>query len=152
MTDAKPEGTDQIAAALSAAQASYKEAKKSKRGNYGQYADRADCWEAARAALKANGLAVFQGFVDEGPVVTDGLAWCVLETRVLHASGQELRSVLRKPYAVNMPIQQFKGMTTYMLRIGFNAATGITDGEDDDGQVAQDWGKARKKRPQPFKP
>ena len=92
-----------------------------------RYADLAAVWDDVRRALSPQGLAVAQTIVPGEP----GLA--VLETLLLHASGQWLRSHL--PLRLESDPRLLGGQITYMRRYALMALVGaVAGGEDDDAQ------------------
>ena len=103
------------------------------------YADLASVWEACRAALSSNGLAVTQTTkASDGTTVT-------LVTTLLHESGQWLRGELTmrpmKPDA-----QGVGSCITYQRRYALAALVGVAP-EDDDGEGAS--GRQTKPEPRP---
>lgn len=127
---AKSESIKELAAALVKVQADLKPAPKSSDNPFfgSKYADLTGCWEACRALLAANGLAVVQG--TNG---ADGLTVTV-ETTLLHVSGEWMSSSLTiKP---SKPDPQGIGSAiTYGRRYALSAMVGICT-DDDDGNAA----------------
>jgi hypothetical protein len=119
--------TDKIIPAFVAAQAAMEGAKKDSQNLHfkSRYADLESVMQACRAALKENGLAVFQTTDAEGRT---------LATRIYHTSGQGLESVT--PLIVGkQDMQGFGSAVTYARRYALMAALGIAP-EDDDGNEA----------------
>lgn len=127
-----------LAAALAKAQGAMCGAKKDsiatvvyKEGGTPQrraYADLASVWEAIRAPLSANGLAIMQltETVDRSSV-------CVV-TMLVHASGEFVRTRLMMP-VTKQDAQGFGSALTYARRYSLMAIAGIA-AEDDDGEDA----------------
>jgi hypothetical protein len=120
-----------LAAALAKAQGAMANAAKDKSNPHfkSRYADLASVWDACRDALSANGLAVVQlvSVADKASVA--------VETRLLHASGQSLSSMLALPVA--QPTAQGIGSAiTYARRYALAAMVGVAPDEDDDGNEA----------------
>ena len=125
----------ELAGALSAAQGVLTGAKSDSKNPHLRvsYASLTACWDACRAPLAANGLAVVQGLT-----VGDGSLTCT--TRLCHASGEWLEASL------TLPVQSSKGLTivqstgsvaTYARRYGLCAIVGIAPyGEDSDAHAA----------------
>ena len=120
---------NEIAKALAAAQGEIKNPKKGSENPHfkSRYADLADGLEAVRVALSDNRLSIVQSTEIVGDVL-------VLETRLVHASGQWFASfwpVCRFP---STP-QQMGSALTYARRYALFALVGIA-GDDDDGNAA----------------
>lgn len=127
----RSEQLNELAAALAKAQGKMDSASKDSSNPHFQskYASLASCWEACREPLSANGLAVVQRVKQAtGQVV-------VVETLLLHASGQWLKQDVRLP--VDKPTAQSVGSAiTYARRYGLTAMVGIAPDDDDDGNAA----------------
>ena len=121
---------NELAAALSKAQAKVKGASKDKQNPHfrNDYADLASVWDACRDAITSNGLSVVQTTEpSDGTVVT-------VHTTLLHASGQWLRGALTmKPQKVDP--QGIGSCITYARRYALAAIVGVAP-EDDDGDAA----------------
>ena len=121
-----------LAMALCLAQADIKDAKTNKKNAYigNSYADLTAVWQACRAALTKNDLAVVQRFKDDNRGTT------YLETLLIHTSGESISSELPL-----MNVKDWHSMgsaITYARRYSLCALVGIApDGEDDDGAAAQ---------------
>lgn len=130
----------ELAKALAAAQGQMENAKKdSKNPHFGSsYADLASVWDACRAALSSNGLAVVQTVAagDHGATVT-------VHTLLLHSSGQFIREALTLPVAQKTP-QGVGSAITYGRRYSLAALVGIAQ-EDDDGNAGS--GQQGKQQP-----
>lgn len=121
---------DQLALALSKAQAKIKTAEKDANNPHfnSRYADLASVWEACRDALTSEGLCVVQLPCGDGDRVG-------LTTTLLHASGQWMASTIfvsperKGPQAVGSVI-------TYLRRYALAAAAGVAP-DDDDGDSAE---------------
>lgn len=138
----------ELAKALAAAQGQMENAKKdSKNPHFGSsYADLASVWDACRAALSSNGLAVVQTVSagDHGASVT-------VHTLLLHSSGQFIREALTLPVAQKTP-QGVGSAITYGRRYSLAALVGIAQEEDDGNAGSGQQGKPqqrREERPQP---
>jgi hypothetical protein len=136
---------NELAAALAKAQgqmrAASKDAKNPHLGN--TYATLSSIIEAAKEPLSANGLAFSQ-------ILSQGDGGLVLETILMHASGQWLQSeVLVTAQAGNRgvnEVQQLGSSLTYYKRYALTALLGISiSEEDDDGNAAIQ--PARKQQP-----
>lgn len=136
------EKIDQIGAALVKAQASFPKIGKATKGQIGPreylYADLADILEAVRPALKDSGIAIAQS-----PNVIDGQP--VLETRLIHTSGQWIGAVYRM--SVQGTPQQVGSEITYARRYSLSAILGIAADEDDDGHGASQGNQTRATAP-----
>ena len=134
--------TDKLFAALSKAQAQFKDVKKDAKAEVKgvskksgreysmtySYATLPAVIEATRQALHDNELFVTQ------PIVQIKSGWAV-ETKVVHSSGQFQRSWL--PINVNQPPQALGSMLTYYRRYQLASVLGLAADEDDDAKVAQ---------------
>jgi hypothetical protein len=141
---------NELAAALAKAQgqmrAASKDAKNPHLGN--TYATLSSIIEAAKEPLSANGLAFSQ-------ILSQGDGGLVLETILMHASGQWLQSeVLVTAQAGNRgvnEVQQLGSSLTYYKRYALTAILGISiSEEDDDGNAASQ--PVRKQQPRQEKP
>lgn len=135
------EQIDQIAKALSAAQAQIKIAKKDSYNPHykSRYADLASVWEACREALTANGLAVIQSAntVDGGVRVSSMLA---------HTSGQWFADELIMPVGAGGP-QAVGAAIRYGRRYALEALAGVAPDEDD-AESAEGRAKVAEDMPQ----
>lgn len=132
---------DQIAAALSKAQAAMQAAKKDSANPHfnSRYSSLAEVWDAIREPLTRQGLSVVQLPSATGAAVT-------VETLLMHVSGQWFRSrvtfPLRPEYnktGAELPpsAQQIGSAITYGRRYGLTAMVGVSSAdEDDDGNAA----------------
>ena len=130
-----PETTNNIYAALAAAQAKFRTPLRTKTAAYGKYADLQQCLNAVRPALNEQGIYLYQ------TVETDDQGWIVVETVLTHSSGMTLSSgKLRMPVGVagkqNSAAQMFGSAETYARRYSLSAFLGIAADDDDDGQNA----------------
>jgi len=99
-----------------------------------RYASFADIVRASRPALSKHGLSVTQKLFVEQKEHTNNL-W-MLETKLLHASGQWISSIVPIVPAKSDP-QSLGSYITYMKRYAYAALVGVyTDDEDDDGNNA----------------
>lgn len=120
---------DKIAAAMVKVQSQIKGALKDSTNPHlrSKYADLASVWDACRAALTANGIAVIQCPRSDGTKVE-------VETILLHESGQSIESSLTLIPVKNDP-QGIGSCITYARRYGLASMVGVT-AEDDDGAEA----------------
>lgn len=128
--DMQSETIGALAAALAKAQGSIKPAAMDRDNPFfkSRYATLTSLWEAARAALSANGLAVTQT-TDMGD---DGV---VLITTLIHASGEWVGSAYPVRATDNKP-QSLGSALTYARRYAFAALLGLVSDDDDDGNAA----------------
>ncbi len=134
----KSEHINELAAALSKAQGAMKGALKDAANPFfkSAYSDLASVIDAIRAPFAANGLAFMQfARSDEHGVV--------VETMLTHASGQWVSESLGVPL-VKRDAQSVGSAITYGKRYGIQAMAGVPS-EDDDGNAANDRGKASSK-------
>jgi hypothetical protein len=139
----RSESTKEIAAALAKAQGAIKGAAKDRLNPHfkSAYADLASVWDACRAPLAANGIAVIQGVEADGGTVR-------VETMLAHASGEWMASTLTLLATPATP-QGVGSALTYGRRYGLAAMVGIAP-EDDDGNAASVGGAdATDDRPAP---
>jgi hypothetical protein len=133
---------NELAAALSKAQAKVKGAKKDSQNPHfrNDYADLASVWDACRDALTSNDLSVVQTTeAGDGTLVT-------VHTTLLHKSGQWVRGALTmKPQKVDP--QGIGSCITYARRYALAAIVGVAP-EDDDGNAASQP-EVRKSTPKP---
>ena len=132
-----------------------------------KYADLASCWDACRAALSANGLSVVQTTARGEPVTiqwetTDQTSGevsqfkvdtveLVVETTLLHASGQWIRSAL--PLIPRDASPQGMGSAlTYGRRYGLTAMIGVAQVDDDANAASGRGGEAIKGVRKPIDP
>ena len=125
----KSPGIGQLTKALAAAQGALQGAAKSGRNPHfnSRYADLASVWEACRAPLAANGLAVIQ--------LPERREGDVAVTTVLsHVSGEWIASRLSTAIA-RQDAQSVGSALTYLRRYALAAMVGVAP-EDDDGEAA----------------
>jgi hypothetical protein len=124
----------ELATALAKAQGQFEHAKKDSDNPFfrTKYADLAAVYNASRAKLAENGLAVTQ-VTEFSP---DGIT---LVTTLLHSSGQWMRSWYPvRPAKPNDP-QALGSTITYARRYAYCAMIGVAaEGEDDDGNAASE--------------
>jgi hypothetical protein len=123
------EQINELATALAKAQGEITGALKDSANPFfkSKYADLASCWDACRAALSKNGLAVVQAPGTEATVT-------YLTTTLLHSSGQWMRSSLIVTPKDDTP-QAMGSALTYARRYALTAMVGIAQ-VDDDGNAA----------------
>lgn len=173
------ESVDQIAPALAAAAASIKNAAKDSEntffknestGRASTYASLASVFDACRPHLAENGISVLQ------PITRSRRGEPLLVTRLLHASGQWVQSVVflnvaarvaaeasgqapAEPEPTEIPgtekkkkkragVQDIAAEITYFRRACLSALAGVAAEDDDDGNDAQ----AATTRPLPPRP
>lgn len=120
----------ELAAALAKAQGHIRGAAKDSTNPHfkSKYADLAAVWEACRAPLSANGLAVIQTPRLIGEVI-------VLVTRLVHASGQWVEATY-PVWPVQQTPQGFGSALTYARRYSLASVVGVAPDDDDDGNAA----------------
>lgn len=128
---------ENLAVALSKAQAAIENVSKDKQGYGYKYADLASCLAALKKPLADNGLSVSQ-LVNQDK---DGKQ--LLITLLIHESGQWLKSILciesvivknKKGEVTGNSLQQLGAGLTYARRYALSAIVGLTQ-EDDDAQT-----------------
>ena len=129
----RSEEIHELASALAKAQGEFKIAGLTKENPFfkSRYADLADIVSASRPALSKNGLSVVQPPVFFGK---DGVT--ILETILMHSSGQWIQSIMRiiPPKA---DIQSLGSYLTYLRRYAYASLIGVVaSDEDDDGEIA----------------
>lgn len=133
-----------LATALSAAQSEIENAAKNAKNPHfkSTYADLAELINTTRPVLTKHGLSLVQcpGFLD-GVVL--------LETMLLHESGEWIKSIAGAP-AAKLDPQGIGSATTYLRRYALAAFCNIAQ-EDDDGNGASQGGRSEQQR-QPAKP
>lgn len=129
----KSESINELAAALAKAQGEIKSAAKDSTNPHfkSKYADLASVWDACRAALSKNGLAVAQ------ITATTEAGKVRVTTTLLHSSGQWIEGELDvKP---GQDTAQGIGSTiTYCRRYALAAMVGVAPDDDDDGYAASE--------------
>jgi hypothetical protein len=109
-------------------------------GSYSyKYASLTEIWEQIRSILSKNELSVVQSFVQD-PSGSNTF----LETMLLHASGQWIKS--RLPLGRHDKIQVLGSEITYLRRYGLSPLLGIVTDEDEDGCMANSEEKEPKKK------
>lgn len=119
-----------LAKALAAAQGKLKGAVKDANNPFfkSKYADLSSVWDACRAALSENGIAVIQA-----PKTVD--ATVTVETLLLHESGEWASESLSATAKDDSP-QSIGSTVTYLRRYGLASMVGVAP-EDDDAESAQ---------------
>lgn len=155
----KSEQINELAAALSKAQGQMEGAKKDTQNPFfkSKYADLASVWEAIRKPLSENGLSVVQGtsirsFIPaESTIAMDFEADAlILETTLLHASGQWITSITPVRAKDDSP-QAMGSAITYARRYALAAIVGVYQ-EDDDANMAQKIQQTQVKPPTNVRP
>lgn len=121
-----------IAAAMAKVQASIEGAKKGSDNPHfkSKYADLTECWNACRAALSDNGIAVIQGVVNGN-----------MKTTLTHSSGEWISDEgipLCGYQSAKNPMQALGSAVTYARRYGLCAMVGIAPEDDDANALTQD--------------
>lgn len=133
------ENINELADALSKAQGSWSAPKKDKTASFPtksgarisyDYADLTSIIENSKGHLKENGLSVTQKTVFKNNLF-------VLETVLMHSSGQWTKSHYPLPNPTTMKPQDFGSHLTYARRYSFCAVTNISADADDDANLAQ---------------
>lgn len=124
------ENLNELAAALSAAQAEMKPAAMSGRNPHfkSKYATLADILDACRGPLTKHGLAVAQ-------LPVNGEYGIGVTTVLMHKSGQSVESTFFVPAQQNTP-QGIGSALSYLRRYGLAAMVGVVADDDDDGNAA----------------
>ena len=125
------EQLNELAAALSKAQAKIEDAKKDRENPHfrSPYSTLGSIWDACKPALTENGLSVVQTCE---PTETGVLL--NLTTTLLHSSGQFISGTMTIPLAKHDP-QGYGSALTYGRRYGLAAIVGVCP-DDDDGNGA----------------
>ncbi len=123
-----------LGTAVSAMQKALGPAMKDSKSHHGKYADLGAVWDAARAPLTDNGLSVLQTTRVANEAESVGKSGVVVETILLHSSGEWMMGECFYPLAKSDP-QGVGSAITYGRRYGLQAILGITT-EDDDGNKA----------------
>jgi hypothetical protein len=125
----KSESIGALAGALAKAQGEIRGAAKDSLNPHfkNKYADLASVWDACRAALSKNGIAVTQVTGGEPPQVK-------VTTVLMHSSGEWIAGDLTMAAQQNTP-QAIGSTITYARRYALAAAVGVAP-DDDDGNAA----------------
>ena len=131
------ETTATLCAALVAAQGALKPiAKDGKNPAFrSRYATLDGIMETVRPALAAHGLAVVQGVVHPETGEGGRLVGIMVETRLVHTSGEWLASVMPVPVAKG-DAHGLGSALSYGRRYGISALLALSTDEDDDGNAA----------------
>jgi hypothetical protein len=131
------ETTATLCAALVAAQGALKPiAKDGKNPAFrSRYATLDGIMETVRPALAAHGLAVVQGVVHPETGEGGRLVGIMVETRLVHTSGEWLASVVPVPVAKG-DAHGLGSALSYGRRYGLSALLALSTDEDDDGNAA----------------
>lgn len=150
-TQLKPLGEiDKLAAALAKAQGEIKPPAKTKTVDFQpergsrvkyKYADLADVMEAIKGPLSKNGLSIMHR------IHRESRSSYMLETTLLHESGQSISSWYPLPDPITSKPQTFGGLLTYARRYSVSALVGIASDDDQDAVVdLTDEKKPREKK------
>lgn len=136
----RSETISELAKALSAFQGELKPAIKSEENPFfkSKYADLASVWDTVRDPLAKNGLSVTQT-LDNDPIKENIL---IVETTLLHSSGEWLSSSLKMPIVKN-DAQAIGSLISYARRYSLSAILGVS-AEDDDVEETTDHEKVEK--------
>lgn len=132
MKSNRSESIKELAAALSKCQGSMRAAEKDRENPFfkSSYSTLAAVWDACRKPMADNGLAIVQmpTLSEEG---------VVLESILMHASGEWISSVLKLNPVKNDP-QGIGSCLSYARRYSVSAMVGVCSGDDseDDGNAA----------------
>jgi hypothetical protein len=131
------ETTATLCAALVAAQGALKPiAKDGKNPAFrSRYATLDGIMETVRPALAAHGLAVVQGVIHPETGEGGRLVGIMVETRLVHTSGEWLASVVPVPVAKG-DAHGLGSALSYGRRYGISALLALSTDEDDDGNAA----------------
>ena len=131
------EQINEIATAIAKAQGQIKGASKDANNPFfkSKYADLASVWDACRAALAVNGLAVIQSPSAIGTSVS-------VDTLLAHASGQWIAGTVSVTAREDTP-QAIGSAVTYLRRYALQSFVGVAP-EDDDGNLASAKGSTVK--------
>ena len=123
------EQINELSTALSKAQGLIEGAKKDAANPFfkSKYADLASVWDACRAALAVNGLAVIQSPAAEGTRVS-------VDTLLTHSSGQWVAGTVSVTAKEDTP-QAIGSAITYLRRYALQSFVGVAP-EDDDANAA----------------
>lgn len=139
----KSENIGQLAEALAKAQGELESATKDSDNPFfkSKYADLAEVWRVIKKPFTDNGLAISQLthvadplFMDDDKGVTKIVLFAVVETVLMHKSGEWISSECKAPITKNDP-QGIGSAITYLRRYGLSAIAGVVQ-EDDDGNSA----------------
>ena len=123
------EQINELAAALSKAQAEFPEIKKNKKVNAGKYsynyAELATIIKLINPILSKHDLSIVQPLCKEG-----------IETILMHSSGQWIKSFHALPDPNRAKAQEFGSAITYARRYSYGAMVGVATEDDDDGRAA----------------
>jgi hypothetical protein len=110
-----------------------------------RYATLDGIMETVRPALAAHGLAVVQGVVHPETGEGGRLVGIMVETRLIHTSGEWLASVVPVPVAKG-DAHGLGSALSYGRRYGISALLALSTDEDDDGNAAAKAPPARQER------
>jgi hypothetical protein len=120
------EQINELATALAKVQGSIEHASKDSVNPFhkSKYADLASVWEACRKQLSSNGLSIVQ--------LPNGLEdnCLILDTKLLHSSGQWISSRIKMPLSKLDP-QGYGSTLTYARRYALAAIVGVYQDDDD---------------------
>lgn len=119
-----------LAKALAMAQLEFPKIEKNRTANAGsysyQYCDLTDVIEAIKPIMAKNGLSFVQPYQ-----IVNGVQ--VLETHLVHITGERITSQMLMPDPSKMKPQEFGAVSTYFKRYALTAMLGIASDEDTDG-------------------
>jgi len=119
---------DKLAMSLVKAQSEIEIAGKSSNAYNFKYADLAEIVRASRPALTKNELAVLQPITSHGNIR-------ILETILLHSSGQWIKSFMHIPEISiqgKTPIQSMGATITYLRRYAYASLVGVVASKEED--------------------
>jgi hypothetical protein len=139
-----------LAPALAAAQSELKAVSKDRTNPHfkNKYATLDAIMDEIRPVLAKHGLSVVQGMAHPDTDVNGVVKAFVLETMLLHKSGEYLANAAVMPVAKNDP-QGVGSAITYGRRYGVSALLALATDEDDDGNHGSDRPTSSSSRPAP---
>ena len=138
------ESLNELDTAFSLAQGKFKRAKLDAENPFlhNHYATLGSIWDAIREPLAQNGLSIIQLASCEQNTVT-------VTTKLSHKSGQFILASLTMNTRPNPNVQEQGSVITYAKRYALMAITGVSGGDDDDGEANAQNGKKMNRENQP---
>jgi len=142
----KSDNIEELAKALTKAQSAMKGAKLDSENPFyhSKYADLTSVWDACRKPLTDNGLSVPQ------TMAIGAGGECIIETTLMHSSGQWITSNLQMPFETDP--QKLGKEITYGRRYALSAIVGICPEDDDAESFADHTSKPSQAATSPVKP
>lgn len=137
------ESIAQVGAALAAAQAEIKAVAKDRTNPHfkNRYATLDAIMDDVRPILAKHGLSLVQGMTVPHTDENGAVKSFVLETMLLHKSGEHITNAAHMPVSQNSP-QGVGSAITYGRRYGVSALLALATDEDDDGNAGSHGGGA----------